>query len=107
MLDGIPKTLQPILRDVRCDCLADSRLMAAALWRSEEDDVWRSTDDFAPGASPSLHRCLTDRSPGRARRFAAKRYGTPCDLEAVRHVIGLRPLTDMLIGSLNPAPRLD
>ncbi|MFD9876240.1 hypothetical protein [[Kitasatospora] papulosa] len=103
VLDGIPKTLQPILRDVRCDCLADSRLLAAALWREEDDDVWRATGDFAPGASPSLLRCLTDRSPGRARRFAAKRYGMPCDLEAVRHVIGLRPLTDTLIASLNPA----
>ncbi|MDX3065081.1 MULTISPECIES: hypothetical protein [Streptomyces] len=101
--DDVLKTLRPILHEVRCDCLADPQLMAAALWREKDSDAWRATDDSAPGASPSLLRCLTDRSPERARRFATKRYGTPCDLEAVRHLIGLRPLTDALVAGLNPA----
>jgi hypothetical protein len=106
VLDDVPKTLRPILEDARCDCLEDPRLMAAALWREEGDDAWRATDDSAPGAAPSLLRCLTDRSPERARRFAAKRYGTPPDLEAVRHLMDLRPLTDALVAGLNPARTL-
>jgi hypothetical protein len=107
VLDDVPKSLWPILEDVRCDCLEDPRLMAAALWREEGDDTWRATDDSAPGAAPSLLRCLTDRSPERARRFAAKRYGTPPDLEAVRHLIDLRPPTGALVAGLNPSRTLD
>ncbi|MDH6622267.1 hypothetical protein M2271_000054 [Streptomyces sp. LBL] len=106
VLDDVPKVLWPILGDARCDCLEDPQLMAAAFWREKGDDAWRVTDESAPGGAPSLLRCLTDRSPERARRFAAKSYGTPPDLEAVRHLIDLRPPTGALVAGLNPVRAL-
>ncbi|PSM38079.1 hypothetical protein C6Y14_39050 [Streptomyces dioscori] len=90
VLDDVPKSLWRILEDVSCDCLGDPRLMAAAIWREPGDDTWRATDDSAPGAAPSLLRCLTGRSPERARRFAFKHYGTRAGREAVHHLMALR-----------------
>ncbi|MFE1795426.1 hypothetical protein ACFW9L_04595 [Streptomyces sp. NPDC059517] len=90
VLDDVPKSLWRILEDVSCDCLGDPRLMAAAIWREPGDDNWRATDDSAPGAAPSLLRCLTGRSPERARRFAFKHYGTRAGREAVHHLMALR-----------------
>ncbi|WP_262064257.1 hypothetical protein [Streptomyces sp. STR69] len=106
VLEDVPKALWPVLDDAGCDCLEDPQLTAAAFWREEGDDTWRATDDSAPGAAPSLLRCLTDRSPERARRFAAKSYGTPPGLEAVRHLLALRPPTDVLVAGLNPTRTL-
>ncbi|WP_328498074.1 hypothetical protein OHS59_39225 [Streptomyces sp. NBC_00414] len=94
VLDDVPKTLWRILEDASCACFDDPRLMAAAIWREAGDDNWRATDDSAPGAAPSLLRCLTDRSPERARRFAFKHYGTRAGREAVRRLTDLGPVTD-------------
>ncbi|MET9564459.1 hypothetical protein [Streptomyces tauricus] len=95
VLDDVPKTLWRSLEDASCDCLGDPRLMAAAIWRETGDDTWRASDDSAPGTAPSLLRCLTDRSPERARRFAFKHYGTRATRETVRdtvhHLTELRP----------------
>ncbi|MCX4231446.1 hypothetical protein [Streptomyces ortus] len=89
VLDDVPQPLWRILEDASCDCLGDARLMAAALWRETADDNWRATDDSAPGAAPSLLRCLTGRSPERARRFALKHYGRGGGAEAVHHLMAL------------------
>ncbi|MFE7074235.1 hypothetical protein ACFU96_29515 [Streptomyces sp. NPDC057620] len=90
VLDDVPESLWRILEDVPCACLDDPRLMAAAIWRETGDDTWRATDDSAPGTTPSLLRCLTGRSPERARRFAFKHYGTRAGREAVHHLMALR-----------------
>ncbi|MFH8470462.1 hypothetical protein [Streptomyces sp. NPDC017991] len=96
VLDDVPRTLWRILEDASCACLDNPPLMAAAIWRETGDDTWRATDDSAPGAAPSLLRCLTGRSPERARRFAFKHYGTRAGREAVRHLLALR--TDRVPG---------
>ncbi|MGC5568082.1 hypothetical protein ACPYPG_35295 [Streptomyces sp. FR-108] len=89
VLDDVPEPLWRILEDASCDCLGDARLMAAALWRETADGNWRATDDSAPGAAPSLLRCLTGRSAERARRFAFKHYGTGGGAEAAHHLMTL------------------
>jgi hypothetical protein len=69
---------------------------------------WRhGTIDFPeghadPDGSTALFGLLVDRTPEAYRRFAEDYYEVPVDLEAVRHVYNLRPLTKEVVGSLNP-----
>ncbi|MFF7209367.1 hypothetical protein ACFZAU_02385 [Streptomyces sp. NPDC008238] len=77
------------------------------LWRGPGDDAWRhgSVDlpadrEDADGAS-YLFELLTDRSPEAFRAFAEDYYEVPVDLDAVRHVKALRPLTAEVVATLN------
>ncbi|MER7109888.1 hypothetical protein [Streptomyces sp. NPDC000229] len=82
--------------------------VTACLWRTTGDDAWRAgTIDFPdacdPDGSEYLFEHLTDRSPEAYQEFAVDMHEVPVDLDAVRHVLALRPLTEELVAVLNPA----
>ncbi|MFE1875580.1 hypothetical protein ACFW9N_32710 [Streptomyces sp. NPDC059496] len=59
------------------------------------------TGSFNPDWATGLFELLVDRSPEASRRFAEDYYEVPVDLEAVRDVYALRPLSQELVSSLN------
>ena len=83
-------------------------VVTACLWRGTADDRWRhGVIDFPaghadPDGAAGLFGLLVERSPEAFRRFAEDYYEVPVDLEAVRDVYALRPLSRELVSSLNP-----
>ncbi|MFI6151884.1 hypothetical protein ACIBCA_04240 [Kitasatospora sp. NPDC051170] len=81
--------------------------VTACLWRRTTDGSWQTGEiDFPEGhADPDgadwLFRLLTDRSPEAYASFAVDYYEVPVDLDTVRHVCALRPLTDDVVRALN------
>ncbi|MEU7283342.1 hypothetical protein AB0A69_31885 [Streptomyces sp. NPDC045431] len=81
--------------------------VTACLWRTADDDSWRAgaidfPDACDPDGSAYLFEHLTDRSAEVYLEFAVDMHEVPVDLDAVRHVLALRPLTDELVAVLNP-----
>jgi len=88
-------------------------VVTACLWREAGDDRWRAGEiDYPdgegdPDGAAFLFGMLTDPSPEAFRRFAENYYEVPVDLDAVRHVYALRPLTRAVITALNPGLTLE
>ncbi|MFF3946228.1 hypothetical protein ACFYYN_15515 [Streptomyces sp. NPDC001902] len=113
VVDEVPEAFRPYVEEPAF-CDEDGVPVATVcLWRAAGDDAWRhgSVDlpedrEDADGAS-YLFRLLTDRSPEAFRAFAEEYYEVPVDLDAVRHVHALRPLTPEVVARLNTEVTLD
>jgi len=78
-------------------------------WGQAADTAWRAG---APAPVPGgveedggaawLFELLLDGSPEAYRSFAEECYEADVDLDAVRHVYALRPLTQEVVSALNP-----
>lgn len=85
--------------------------VTACLWRTPDDPAWRTgTIDFppregddAPDGAAYVFELLVDRSPEAYAEWAADYFETEVPVEAVRHVLALRPLTGTVVAALNPA----
>lgn len=83
-------------------------VMTACLWRTGDDGRWRTgTIDFPAGtADPDganwMFQLLTDGTPQAYLRHAGDYYETSIDLDAVCHIYAHQPLTDDIVGRLNP-----
>ncbi|MGW4890992.1 hypothetical protein ACWEQL_01800 [Kitasatospora sp. NPDC004240] len=81
--------------------------VTACLWRGPADEQWQTGEiDFPeghadPDGSDWLFGLLVDRSSEAYAGFARDYYEIPVDLDAVRHVCALRPLTDDVVRALN------
>lgn len=83
--------------------------VTACLWRAADDPAWRTgTIDFParhgddPDGAAYVFELLVDRSAEAYAEWAADYYETAVDVEAVRHVLALRPLTQAVVSALNP-----
>ncbi|MEU0482453.1 hypothetical protein ABZ260_25115 [Streptosporangium sp. NPDC006013] len=82
-------------------------VVTASLWREAGDDCWRVGEieypegESDPDGSAHLFELLMDPSPEAFQRFAEDYYGVIVDLDAVRHVYALRPLTQAVVTALN------
>lgn len=79
----------------------------ACLWRQADDERWHAGDITFPGrADPDgarwLFRMLTEATPAAYLRFAQDYYECEVDADAVAEIYALRPLTDDIVGKLNP-----
>lgn len=107
VVDEVPDVFRTYVDEPAFSDGAGFPSVTACLWRTTDDDTWRTgTIDFPdacdPDGSDHLFEHLTDRSPEAYRDFAADMHEVPVDLGAVRHVLALRPLTDELVAVLNP-----
>jgi hypothetical protein len=121
-----PPTLWPGLIDDVPDafaaCVAEPAfglpglgLLAATvcLWREVSDDRWHAgelefpagSDD--PASSRWMFALLVEGSPSAYQRFAEDYYEVPVDAAAIEHVYALRPLTEEVVGLLNPDVSLE
>ncbi|MFC7590972.1 hypothetical protein ACFQYP_50280 [Nonomuraea antimicrobica] len=82
-------------------------VVTACLWRATDDAWWQAGEiDYPdgmgdPDGAAHLFARLVDPLPETFRRFAEDYYEIPVDLEAVRHVYALRPLTQAVVTALN------
>ncbi|GFN08183.1 hypothetical protein ACTFBT_32125 [Streptomyces microflavus] len=83
-------------------------VVTACLWRETTDDRWRAgTIEFPEDGEDSdgadwLFQLLVTGTPESYQEWAEDYFEVPVDLEAVRHVYALRPLTDEVIAALAP-----
>ncbi|MFJ2745150.1 hypothetical protein ACIO3O_36455 [Streptomyces sp. NPDC087440] len=107
VIDEVPEVFQPFVEEPAFTDEEDVPVVTACPWREATDDRWRhGAIDFPVGCSDpdgatGLFELLVDRSPEAFRRFAEDYYEVPVDLEAVRDVYALRPLSQKLVSSLN------
>ncbi|MEU7838263.1 hypothetical protein [Nonomuraea sp. NPDC049129] len=107
VLDYVPEALRPCAEEPAF-CDEDGMpVVTACLWREVGDGHWRVGEiDYPDGVSDpdgaaGLFARLVDPSPEAFRRFAEDYYEVPVDLDAVRHVYALRPLTRGVVTALN------
>lgn len=107
VLDEVPGVFQSCVAE---PAFSDDGVprVTACLWREAGDGGWSTgTIDFPDGQADDpdgadyLFQLLVDRSPGAFQQWARDYYEVPVDLEAVRHVLASRPLTEEVVRSLN------
>lgn len=107
VIDGVPEVFRPFVEEPAFTDEDGVRVVTACLWRAATDDRWQhGVIDFPAGHSDpdgaaGLFELLVDRSPEAFQRFAEDYHEVPVDLEAVRDVYALRPLSRRLVSSLN------
>lgn len=112
VLDDVPDVFKPFVEEPAFTDEDEVPLVTVCLWREATDDRWRhGVIDFPAGCSDPdgalrLFERLIDGSPQAFQRFAQDYYEVPVDLEAVRAVYALRPLSHRLVASLNPEATL-
>ncbi|MDR6974485.1 hypothetical protein J2X68_001163 [Streptomyces sp. 3330] len=108
VIDEVPAPFKPFVEEPAFTDEDGVSVVTACLWRGVTDDRWHhGTIDFPdravdPDGGSGLFELLVDRSPEAFQRFAEDYYEVPVDLEAVRHVYALRPLSPELVSLLNP-----
>ncbi|PWU54319.1 hypothetical protein DLJ47_14180 [Micromonospora sp. S4605] len=113
LLDGLPSTLRPQVREPAFCDETGQFLATAVLWRLAGDDRWHAGegitfpppigpyDDTGPDGAAMLE-ILFDDIVDRYVEFARDYHEIEVDRAAVAHVVAHRPLTDAVIRALNP-----
>ncbi|MFI6515453.1 hypothetical protein ACIBF1_07845 [Spirillospora sp. NPDC050679] len=108
VLDSVPEVFQHCVNEPAFRDENDVPVVTACLWREPRDTSWQVGEiDYPPNrpdpdGSTRLFGLLTDPTPEAFTRFAEDYYEVPVDLETVRAVYELRPLTQQMISPLNP-----
>ncbi|MFB9904089.1 hypothetical protein [Allokutzneria oryzae] len=106
MFDGVPAAFQSCVDDIAFRELDGTRSTTFCLWREHSDPQWRTGKaEIPPGADDGaswLLELLVDGRPESYHRFAETNFETRIDLDAVRHVFALRPLTAGVVAAINP-----
>ncbi|SDM37253.1 hypothetical protein SAMN05421874_1634 [Nonomuraea maritima] len=107
VLDSVPEMFrQHVQEPAFCD-EHGMPVVTACLWRAADDDRWRVgeidyPDDVSdPDGAAYLFTRLIEPTPEAFRRFVEDYYEVSVDLDAVRHVYALRPLTQAVVTALN------
>ncbi|MFB7515507.1 hypothetical protein [Streptomyces sp. NPDC056144] len=113
VLDGVPEAFGAYLTEPAFLDEDDVHVTTACLWREPADTEWRTGTVAYPEASGEdpdgsvrLLRLLVDRSAEAYAEWASDYYDTEVDVEAVRKVLELTPLTEELVAALNPGVKL-
>jgi hypothetical protein len=103
MFDGLPEVFHEAMDEPAFADQDGRRLVTVCFWRRTEDEEWscgpveKNDDDGAE----ALFELLVDPRPEAYLTFAEEYYERALDLEAVRHVYALMPLTEYVVTSLN------
>lgn len=107
VLDSVPGVFRHCVEEPAF-CDEDGMpVVTACLWREAGDDRWRVGEieypdgESDPDGAAHLFGLLVEPSAEAFRRFAEDYYEVPVDLDAVRHVHALRPLTQAVVTALN------
>ena len=107
VLDSVPEVFRGCVEEPAF-CDDGMPRVTACIWREVDSDSWQVGEiDFPSGhADPDgsgwLFQLLTDRTPQAYQRFAEDYYEKGIDIDLVRNVYALRPVTLELIQRLNP-----
>ncbi|MBM7494240.1 hypothetical protein JOD64_005462 [Micromonospora luteifusca] len=113
LLDGMPVVFRPQIEEPAFGDEEGQFVATVVLWRLFGDDRWHAGeaitfpplrgphDDNAPDGS-GLLEILLDDIVDRYVTFAEDYYGIEVDPTVVAHVVAHRPLTDVVVQTLNP-----
>ncbi|MDQ0987770.1 hypothetical protein [Streptomyces sp. V2I9] len=105
VLDSVPEVFRACVEEPSFR-LDDVPMVTACLWREAGDTAWRTGDvdpRLGDDGADWLFDMLTDGTPQTYAEWATSYFDAPVDLDAVRDVYALRPLTADLVRALNPA----
>ncbi len=109
VLDDVPDAFRPCVEEAAFSGEDGMPVVTACTWRESDAAGWKTgTIEFPeepaedPDGAQYLFQLLMDRSPEAFQRWAQDYYEVSVDLEAVRHVLACRPLTDAVVNNLNP-----
>ena len=108
LLDGVPEVFHSA-RDDKAFAEPNGVPQATVcFWRTTEDSAWRCgpVHNVAADGANWLFDVVADGRPEAYLTFAEDYYERALDLDAVRHVYALMPLTEYVVTSLNPERRL-
>ncbi|MFI6509838.1 hypothetical protein ACIBCT_19725 [Streptosporangium sp. NPDC050855] len=107
ILDSVPDSFRRWVEEPAF-CDEDGMpVVTVCLWREADDEGRRVGEiDYPdgerdPDGSAHLFKLLTGPSPEAFQRFAEDYYEVSVDIDAVRHVYALRPLTQAVVTLLN------
>jgi hypothetical protein len=108
MFDGLPEAFHEAMDEPAFADEDGRRLVTTCFWRRTEDAEWSCgpVKNVADDGADELFELLTEPRPEAYLTFAEDYYEQALDLEAVRHVYALMPLTEYVVTSLNPERRL-
>ncbi|MFD6244006.1 hypothetical protein [Streptomyces roseolus] len=110
VLDGVPDAFREYLTEPAFLDEDDVHVTTACLWREPADTAWRTGPVAFPGLEDHpdpdgsgrlLRLLLVDGTAEAYAEWASEYYETPVDLDAVRHVLALRPLTPEVVAALD------
>lgn len=107
LLDGVPEVFHAA-RDEPAFCADGTPRATVCFWRTAEDTAWRCGPVVSPDRDGAdwLFEVIADGRPEAYLTFAEDYYEVALDLEPIRHVYALMPLTEYVVTSLNPQRRL-
>ncbi|WP_343954484.1 hypothetical protein [Nonomuraea longicatena] len=109
LFDSVPEVFHPHVREPAFSDPVGVPRATVCFWSEVAGGGWKTGAIEAPpagveddGSAEWLFEVLLDGRPEGYQRFAEEYYEVPVDIEAVRHVYALRPLTQSLVSALNP-----
>ncbi|AXK35438.1 hypothetical protein DVA86_25100 [Streptomyces armeniacus] len=113
VVDTVPAVFRGLVSEPAFTDEDGTPVVTVCMWRQEGDDRWQAGQIDFPGGHPDpdgsdwLFGLLADPTPEAFQAFAEDYYETAVDIEAVRHVYGLRPLDHSAVAGLNPDASYD
>jgi hypothetical protein len=106
LLDGVPEVFHAA-RDEKAfrDPVGVPRA-TVCFWRTTGDSAWQSGPVEGEDGADELFELVADGRPEAYLTFAEEYYEVALDLEPIRHVYALMPLTEYVVTSLNRQRRL-
>ncbi|MEV6684824.1 hypothetical protein AB0N28_05730 [Streptomyces sp. NPDC051130] len=105
LVDSLPEVFRPLL-DEPAFCDDEVRVATVVFWRETHDTAWRAGPveyaEYDDDGTGHLFHVLAAGTPEAYHAFAEDYYGRRPDLDAIRHVYALRPVTAEVIKTLNP-----
>ncbi|NUR96893.1 MAG: hypothetical protein HOV67_16730 [Kribbellaceae bacterium] len=107
LLDGIPDVFRE-QRDDKAFTEDGTPRATVCFWRTTDDDAWRSgpVENADRDGADQLFELVADGRPEAYLTFAEEYYEVALDLEPIRYVYALMPLTEYVVTSLNRERRL-
>lgn len=104
LLDGVPE----VFHAARDDKALWEQVPRATVcfWRTTDDAAWQCGPVEGNDGADWLFELVADGRPEAYLTFAEDYYEVALDLEAIRHIYALMPLTEYVVTSLNPQRRL-
>lgn len=105
LVDTLPEVFRPLL-DEPAFCDDEVRVATVVFWREASDTAWRAGPVELPAEGEDgtghLFHVLAAGTPEAYADWARDHYERELDLDAVRHVFALRPLTADVVKALAP-----